>query len=225
AKTPRPPTADGPTTWAEPAALLASFPRLAKGQALTPPFPLPFSFLLGSEMKRKPIVPQEGNLMTSEPPAGGQVLPGEPGPALCKRPGCGNTIPAQDRGRARVFCSGDCARRFHNNARTQAPAAPQLLAAGALAAEPLTALDAVIRQAAVLTRAAREQAAGLDPARVRAQIADAEAARRRAEAAAVTAEARAAEAAAETEAIAEALEAAREDTRAAQARAQSVAAA
>ena len=84
-------------------------------------------------------------------------------------------------------------------------------------ADPLTALDAVIRQAAALTRAAREQAASLDPARVRAQIAEAEAARRRAEAAAVTAEARAAEAAAETQALAEALDAAREDARAAQA--------
>ena len=40
-------------------------------------------------------------------------------------------------------------------------------------ADPLSALEAVIRQAAVLTRAAREHAAGLDPARVRAQIADA----------------------------------------------------
>ena len=46
-------------------------------------------------------------------------------------------------------------------------------------------------------RAAREQAASLDPARVRAQVAEAEAARRRAEAAAVTSEARAAETAVE----------------------------
>ena len=85
--------------------------------------------------------------------------------------------------------------------------------------DPLAALDTVIRQAAVLTRAARDQAASLDPARVRAQVAEAEAARRRAEAAAVTAEARAAEAAAETQALAEALDTAREDARAARAEA------
>ncbi|MGH3123063.1 MAG: hypothetical protein ACRDND_18835, partial [Streptosporangiaceae bacterium] len=155
--------------------------------------------------------------MTSNPPAGepGGQVPGEPAAALCKRPGCGNTVPARDRGRTRVFCSDDCARRYHNDARI--PAAAPLPADSP--ADPLTALDAVIRQAAVLTRAAREQAAGLDPARVRAQIADAEAARRRAEAAAVTAEARAAEAAAETQAMAEALDAARDDTRAAHAQA------
>src|SRR5208337_1165062 len=82
---------------------------------------------------------------------------------------------------------------------------------------PLAALDGVIRQAAVLARAAREQAASLDPARVRAQVAEAEAARRRAAAAAVTSEARAAETTAEAQAQAEAPEAAREDARAAQA--------
>ncbi|MGO9783551.1 MAG: hypothetical protein ACLPKE_10975 [Streptosporangiaceae bacterium] len=82
---------------------------------------------------------------------------------------------------------------------------------------PLAALDGVIRQAAVLARAAREQAASLDPAQVRAQVAEAEAARRRAEAAAVTSEARAAETTAEAQAQAEAPEAAREDARAAQA--------
>ena len=158
--------------------------------------------------------------MTSNPPAG--QSPGAPAAAFCKRPGCGNPLPAQDRGRSRQFCSSDCARRYHNDARTPAPAAQQLPAD--LAADPLAALDAVIRQAAVLTRAAREQAAGLDPARVRAQIADAEAARRRAEAAAVTAGARADEAAAEAEAMAEALDTARQDTQAAQARAQTAAA-
>lgn len=151
--------------------------------------------------------------MTSNPLAGPE--PGTSEPGICKRPGCGNIIPVQDRGRTRVFCSDDCARRYHNDARTPATAA---LPADS-AADPLTALDTVIRQAAALTRAAREQAAGLDPARVRAQVADAEAARRRAEAAAVTAQARTAEAAAETQAMAEALDAAREDTRAAQAQA------
>ena len=148
--------------------------------------------------------------MTVNPPASASTQ------SLCKRPGCGNTTPARDRGRTRVFCSDDCARRYHNDARV--PASPAQLPADP-AADPLAALDAVIRQAAVLTRAARDQAAGLDPARVRAQIADAEAARRRAEAAAVTAGARAAEAGAETQALAEALDAAREDTRAAQAQA------
>jgi chromosome segregation ATPase len=145
--------------------------------------------------------------MTSTTPA-----PGAPAPAICKRPGCGNTLPGQDRGRTRQFCSDECARRYHNDARIPAPAA-----APADSPDPLAALDAVIRQAAVLTRTAREQAASLDPARVRAQTAEAEAARRRAEAAAVTAQARAAEAEAETQAVAEALDAARADTRAAQA--------
>ena len=149
--------------------------------------------------------------MTSDPPAG--QVPGASAAAICKRPGCGNILPGQDRGRARQFCGSECARRYHNDARVPAPAAVPADSP----ADPLTALDAVIRQAAALTRAAREQAASLDPARVRAQIAEAEAARRRAEAAAVTAEARAAEAAAETQALAEALDAAREDARAAQA--------
>src|SRR6266581_3389787 len=134
------------------------------------------------------------------------------GPAICKRPGCGRPLPAQGRGRNRVFCGGDCAQRFHNDARIPAPAA------GAVTGDqdPLTALDALTRQAAVLVRAAREQAASLDPARVRAQVADAEAARRRAEAAVVTARAQAAEAREETDALAEALAAAREDAAAAQ---------
>jgi hypothetical protein len=161
--------------------------------------------------------------MTSNPPAGdlGDQAPSEPAAAVCKRPGCGNIMPAQDRGRARVFCSDECTRRFHNDARVLAATAP--LPADP-AADPLAALDAVIRQAVVLARAARDQAAGLDPARVRAQIADAEAARRRAEAAAVTAEARAGEAAAETQALAEALGTARADVRDAQAEAAAAAA-
>src|SRR5258707_499273 len=128
--------------------------------------------------------------MTVNPPAGhpDPQMPGASAPALCKRPGCGNTLPDRDRGRTRQFCSDQCARRYHNDARISAPAAP--LAADSSAdplaadssADPLAALDAVIRQAAVLTRAALEMTASLDPARVRAQIADAEAARRRAEA-------------------------------------------
>jgi len=121
-----------------------------------------------------------------------------------------NALPAQDRGRARQFCGTECARRYHNDARIPVP--PVALAADS-PADPLAALDTAIRQAAVLIRAAREQAASLDPARVRAQIAEAGAAQHRAEAAAVTAAARAAEAQAETQALAEALDAAREDTR------------
>ena len=117
--------------------------------------------------------------MTSNPPD--DQAPAASAAGACKRPGCGNALPAQDRGRARQFCSTECARRYHNDARVLAPAAP---AAGS-PADPLAELDAVIRQAAVLARAARDRAASLDPARVRAQLAEAEAARRRAEAAAV----------------------------------------
>ena len=65
--------------------------------------------------------------MTSNPPASasgpeGQV-PGAPAAAICKRPGCGNILPGQDRGRARQFCGDECARRYHNDARVPAPAA------------------------------------------------------------------------------------------------------
>ncbi len=126
----------------------------------------------------------------------------------CKRPGCQNAVPpGAGRGRHRLFCSDDCARRYHNDARLAVPAA-----SGGGDSDPLTALEQVLRQAAVLARTARDQATALDPARVRADIADAEAARRRAEAAAVTAQARQAEAEAEAQALAEALEAARDDT-------------
>jgi hypothetical protein len=59
--------------------------------------------------------------MTSNPPDG--QVPGASAPAVCKRPGCGNPLPAQDRGRTRQFCSTDCARRYHNDARIPAPAA------------------------------------------------------------------------------------------------------
>ena len=139
--------------------------------------------------------------------------------AICRRPGCGHPLPAPGRGRTRQFCSDDCARRYHNDARIPAPAA----ASRTGDTDPLAALDVLLRQAAVLVRAAREQAASLDPAAVRAQIAEAEAARRRAEAAAVTAAAQAAEARQETQALAEALAAARDDTAAAQAAAQEAA--
>jgi hypothetical protein len=136
--------------------------------------------------------------------------------AVCKRPGCGKPLPAQDRGRSRQFCSPDCARRYHNDARIAVPAA----APAAGESDPLAALETLNRQAAVLLRAARDQAASLDPAHVRAQVADAEAARRRAEAAAVTSQAQAAEAREETAALTEALAAARDDAATAQAAAQ-----
>ena len=107
--------------------------------------------------------------MTQETDAGA-------GTRECKRPGCPNALPPDGgRGRHRVFCSDECARRYHNDARIPVPAAP-----GGQDADPLAALEQALRQAAVLARTARDQAAALDPARVRADIADAEAARRRA---------------------------------------------
>ena len=113
-----------------------------------------------------------------------------PGTGECKRPGCGSAVPpGTGRGRHRVFCSDDCARRYHNDARVPAP-----VASTSGEQDPLTALDPLIRQAAVLIRAARDQAAALDPASVRAQLADADAARRRAEPATDTAQALQAEA-------------------------------
>ena len=150
--------------------------------------------------------------MTSQPPADQAAA------VICRRPGCGRPLPASGRGRTRQFCSDDCARRYHNDARIPAPAAVPVGDT-----DPVAALDTLIRQAAVLVRAAREQAASLDPAAVRAQIAEAEAARRRAEAAAITAAAQAAEARQETDALAEALAAARDDTAAARAAAQQAA--
>ncbi len=152
--------------------------------------------------------------MTSQP-AGD-----EPATVICKRPGCSRPLPAtQPRGRNRQFCSTDCARRYHNDARTPAPAAAPVTSG----TDPLAALETLLRQAIVHARAAAEQAAGLDPAAVRAQVAEAEAARRRAEAAAVTAAAQTAQALGDTDALAEALAAARDDTAAAQAAAQDAA--
>ena len=58
--------------------------------------------------------------MTSNPPDG--QVPGASAAGVCKRPGCGNTLPVQDRGRTRQFCSTECARRYHNDARIPAPA-------------------------------------------------------------------------------------------------------
>ena len=139
-------------------------------------------------------------------PSGGTALDGEPGERRCKRPGCGNLVPVSGRGRIRVFCGDACSRRFHNAAR---PAGGD---GGAVppgpAADPLGALEALIRQAEPLVALARGQVAALDAEVVAAQLAEAEAARRRAEARAVTAEARAAEAGQEMLAALEAAEAA-----------------
>ena len=125
-------------------------------------------------------------------PSGGGTLGGEPGQRGCKRPGCGNPVPVSGRGRARMFCGDACSRRFHNAARSAGGDG------GAMppgqAGDPLSALEALIRQAGALVTLARGQVAALDAEVVAAQLAEAEAARRRAEARAVTAEARAAEA-------------------------------
>jgi hypothetical protein len=99
--------------------------------------------------------------MTSQPPADQAAA------VICRRPGCGRPLPASGRGRTRQFCSDDCARRYHNDARIPAPAAVPVPVGDT---DPVAALDTLIRQAAVLVRAAREQAASLDPAAVRAQI-------------------------------------------------------
>src|SRR6266581_453358 len=129
--------------------------------------------------------------MTSQPV-------GDEPAAICKRPGCSHPLPAaQARGRNRQFCSDDCARRYHNDARIPATAAAPITSG----TDPLAALETLLRQAVVHARAAAEQAASLDPAAVRAQVAEAEAARRRADAAAVTAAAREAEARQETQAL------------------------
>jgi len=144
----------------------------------------------------------------------GTMLGGEPGERRCKRPGCGNLVPVSGRGRIRVFCGDACSRRFHNAAR---PAGGD---GGAVppgpAADPLGALEALIRQAEPLVALARGQVAALDPEVVAAQLAEAEAARCRAEARAVTVEARAAEAGQEMLAALEAAEAARHGREAAE---------
>jgi hypothetical protein len=122
-------------------------------------------------------------------------------------------VPAnKGRGRTRQFCSNECARRYHNAARIPSPRAspPD-------AGNPLAALDSLIRQAAVLVRAALDQDARVDPAYVRAQLAEAEAARLRAEALALAAAARAGEAQKRIEALTEELAAACEEARAARA--------
>jgi len=122
-------------------------------------------------------------------------------PGVCKRPGCGNPLPPAGRGRARQFCSPECARRYHNAAR-----APAHVAIPVDGGDPVAALETLIRHAAVLIRTVREQSISLDPARVRAEVAEAQAARARAEASEAAANARAAEAVGEAEVLAESLE-------------------
>src|SRR5580704_14278586 len=137
---------------------------------------------------------------------GGTVPGGETGQRRCKRPGCGNLVPVSGRGRTRVFCGDACSRRFHNAARS--PGGDGDAVSSVQAADPLGALEALIRQAGAVVTLARGQVAALDPEVVTAQLAEAEAARRRAEARAVTAEARAAEAEQEMLAALEAAQAA-----------------
>ena len=152
-------------------------------------------------------IPGTADASGQDHPAEGQPQPPAAAQA-CKRPGCARPVPASaGRGRSRVFCSDECARRYHNDARLPAPGAGPDNGD----ADPLAALEQLLRQAGACARAAREQAAALQPARVRADIAGAEAARRLAEAAAATAAALQAEAEAETRALAEALDAARAD--------------
>ena len=145
----------------------------------------------------------------------------------CRRPGCGAPVPQAGHGRPRQYCSDACTSAYHNASRASRArgADPGTVTGEAegLAAGPdgdtLSGLEALLRQGAALARHARDQAALLDPAHVRAQLADADAGRRRAEAAAVVAHAQAAEAGQELHAALEALDAARRLEQAAQARA------
>jgi hypothetical protein len=139
-------------------------------------------------------------------PRDGTVPGGEPGQRRCKRPGCGNVVPVSGRGRARVFCGDACSRRFHNAARSAGGDGDAV--SSEQAADPLGALEALIRQAGSVVTLARGQVAALDPEVVAAQLAEADAARRRAEVRAVTAGARAAEAEEDMLAALEAAEAA-----------------
>ena len=151
-------------------------------------------------------------------PLDGMAVGGEPGQRRCKRPGCGNLVPVPGRGRARVFCGDACSRRFHNAARSASGDAGGV-SSSPQAADPLGALEALIRRAGALVTLARGQVAALDAEVVAAQLAEAEAARRRAEARAVTAEARAAEAEEEMLAALDAAEAAHRGREAAEAEA------
>lgn len=77
---------------------------------------------------------------------------------VCKRPACGKPLPvSRGPGRARQFCSPECARRYHNDARVPAPRAslPE-------PADPFATLESLTRQMAAAIRAARERAADAD---------------------------------------------------------------
>jgi hypothetical protein len=118
-------------------------------------------------MKIKACLPRERYVMTSQSSAPDpEEKPANTHPAICKRPGCGNPLPVtgRTRGRARQFCSNECARRYHNDARIPAPRS-----ATAETDDPLAALDALIRHVAVLVRAARDQVAS-QAARAQSQV-------------------------------------------------------
>lgn len=103
--------------------------------------------------------------------------PADRGMVTCKRPGCGEPVPATTRGRSRQFCSNECARRYHNDARgsSRRPVPVD-------GDDPLSSLEALLSRAMTHLRLIREQAASLDIAQMRAQLAEAEALRARAEA-------------------------------------------
>lgn len=124
------------------------------------------------------------------------------GAAICKRPGCGKQVPVTTRGRTRQFCSNECARRYHNDARG---ATRKLRAAEA--EDPLARLEDLLPQVMTCLRAIREQLANADASQARAQLAEAEALRRYAEAEAAAA--RTALAAARSDALAARAEAER----------------
>ncbi|KWX09845.1 hypothetical protein TR74_07145, partial [Carbonactinospora thermoautotrophica] len=59
--------------------------------------------------------------MTETPQSGTGA---EEAPRVCKRPGCSNLVPAREpgqRGRPPVFCSPECATRYHNARRYAEP--------------------------------------------------------------------------------------------------------
>lgn len=118
--------------------------------------------------------------------------------AICKRPGCGKPVPVTMRGRTRQFCSNECTRRYHNDARSSARRQVP-----ADSGDLLSVLEELLSTAIAHLRAAREQAVSPDAAQVRAQLAEAEALRARA--------------VADAAAAAAALASAREEARAARA--------
>ena len=94
-------------------------------------------------------------------PSGGTVPGGEPGQRRCKRPGCGNLVPVSGRGRTRVFCGDACSRRFHNAARSAGGDGGAV--SSGQAADPLGALEALIRQAGSAGHAGARAGRGAGP--------------------------------------------------------------